>query len=405
MPVTNQKTEKAPLYNQTSYQSVQSARQSLAERREFQKEIFVDIKKLPFNVKKMREDTLGQIQALPISSFEKRNLSESVNDYYDSFPTTSVYFVGHKGDNQLSYIVVRDDENDPGTKIPLSDLAKENTLFKYFNINQTTMELLPADRQMKDLNYLLNTSKSKKFYGEKKVRLNHLGQVRSFHSKQYKYIDHLEVLDKVKEFVRLDEASSFDIVLDEKFMLVYMVMKNHAHKKYKNDVISAGLCVYNSEVGLGSLQVYTSLNVNETRFVVKPTNSKYQYREVHKGLKKDPNATEALENFANHLDFANNYIAEVIAKYKSLYNIKIDNVRKTLDSMCNKFQQTRPKKIKQHLMDEADKIVNPTYRDLVHLIAELNVSKKHSDINFRHEMQKIAGDLINLSDEEILEML
>lgn len=389
------------LYDYDHFESLDEVEVSLTARRKRQEEVTHHFGKLLIPVESMRDEALEAVQKVAKNREQLTHLQKAVNDYYDCYPTCTIYFVGSRNTNELSHIVLRKHEEDEGVTIPLSELAINETLYKAFNLNQRTMQELPGDKQADMLNYIFNTSESNRFRGMKKIRLNHLGEVRSIHSKVYKYLDHLEVIEKVREFVEVDEAASFDIYLDERFMLLSFIFKNYEKRKYKGDVISAGLQIFNSEVGLGSLQVYTLLNVNDTQFIVKPDNSALKYREIHKGY----DSMESLESFANHLDFATNYVIEVLNKYKTLYNIKIDNAKRTITTLANRFPQTRGKKVQEHLIAQAEEIDNLTYRDVVHLFANLSLTKKHRDVNFRHEMQKIGGTLINYSDDEILEIL
>lgn len=400
---TKEKETQAKLYYYDSLQSLTEAEKSLKARRVKQDEIEVTFKPLPISTQEMAQTDIATIKSMVLPKEQKEKMITAIEKFYKSYPTNSVYFESQGNSGYITHMVVRKDDKDPGIRYPLSDLAKETTLFKFFNINQRTMELVDSDTQADFVNLMFNQNKDKSiFNGVKKVRLNHRGEVRSIHSKQYKFIDHLEVIDKVKDFIQVDEADRFEIMLDEKFMLMYFLLKNHIQKKYKNDVVEGGICIYNSEVGLGSLQVYTFLEVNHnTRFLIKPTKNVYDFREVHKGYDADA----SLENFANHLDFATNYIIEIMNKYKTLYRIKLDNPKKTMEAVCLRFQKTSSKKIRKHLVEQVEAVKNPTFRDIVHLIAELNLNQKHNNIGFRHEMQKIAGTLINYTEEEIVEIM
>jgi hypothetical protein len=399
------------LSNQDHFQTIDEVDVLLRSKRKLQQERNITIEVLDdIDVIGMKENAIQAIKSINgISEEQRLNMIDATNDYYESFPITSCYFVGNADEGNLSHMVVRTSGDEEGIIYPLSDLAKTETLYKYFNLNQRTMESFNAYKQMNLINGLFNegkfnvkTKSSKVLRGNKKIRINHLGEVRSFHSNIYKFIDHIEMLDKIKQFLSEEKADKFDIVLDERYLLLYFILKNYS-EKYEDGVINAGLCVYNSEVGLGSLQVYTFLNVKETKFLIKPGNSVYEFREIHKG--KDESPAESLENFSNHLNYATNYIIEVINRYKQMESIKVTNPGKTMEAVCNRYQDLRAKKVKAHLIEQAEAIDNVSFRDIIHLVSNLSLSKKHGDINFRHSLQRNAGELINLTDEQILKLL
>lgn len=393
------------LYDYTSFQNLEEAEASLKVNRTKQKDLTIGFEKLILALDEEMASDIRAIRSLNVDNKKKKELIEMVENQYRSKPETTVYFEGEESQEHMSHMVVRQDENSRPKKYPLADLAKETTLYKNFNLNQRTMEMFSGKKQAELMNYLLNEGVSNQFRGTKKIRLNHLGEVRSVHSKQYKFLDNLEVIERVKDFIEVDEASRFDIVLDEKFMMLNFVFKNFEQRKYKGDVMSCGLSVFNSEVGLGSLQVNTLLNVNDTRFIVAPSVQDYKFREVHKGY--DPG--ESLESFSNHLDFAANFVIEILNKYKTLYNIRIDKPNTMINNVCGKYHMLSSKKVRTHLMEEAALILEKngelTYRDIVHLVANVRTNKRHDKVNTRYELQKVAGHLINASEEEILELL
>lgn len=393
------------IFEYTAFQNLEEAEKTLKANRVNQKDLNVAFEKLLLPIDDEMDSDIESIKSLNINGDKKKELIAMVENQYRSKPRTTVYFEGEEGQEHMSNLMIRENEYDEPKAYPLSDLAKEVTLYKNFNLNQRTMHMFDGKRQSELMNLLLNEGLHNAFRGLKKVRVNHLGQVRSVHSNQYKFLDNLEVIERVKDFIEVDEASSFEIILDEKFMILDFVFKNYEKRKYKGDVMSCGLSVFNSEVGLGSLQVNTLLNVNDTKFIVTPSVQDYRFREVHKGY----DAGESLEAFSNHLDYATNFVIEILNKYKTLYNIRIEKPNTMINNVCGNYHMLSSKKVRTHLMEEAEAIIEAngelTYRDVVHLVANIRTNKRHDNINTRYELQKVAGELINASEEEILDLL
>lgn len=235
------------------------------------------------------------------------------------------------------------------------------------------------------------------------------GNARAFLSDRYRRLDNLELADAVFPIIQEMKGAEIDSCqVTESHMFIKVINKKMKEEVSVGDVIYAGICISNSEVGLGSLKIEPLLYrlVCKNGLVVKDYAQKRYH--VGKQIESEDNAYEL-------------YSDETLAADDKAFFLKVqDTVRTAVDKTkfqmsVEKFRRTKqentgddPVKTVELLADKYTLSQNERGGILRHFImtgdnsrfglinAVTRASQDIGDYNRATELERLGGELLSL---------